>query len=276
MPVDVLSVEGLAFRYNSVDVLRGISFSVRQGGYLGLVGPNGSGKTTLIKLVLGLLDPHEGRILLFGSSPAQFTGWHRIGYVPQRAAFNPHFPATVREVVDLGLVPKEKGGTIPGPARRQAVEKALDLVDLLPLGRSLIGHLSGGQQQRVLIARAVVNGPELLILDEPTAALDPETREKFFETLARLNDAEKTTIIMITHDTGTVGRYASEMLYVDKKVVFHGTFDAFCASEEMAGYFGPYAQHIICHRHDGPLQGPSPDPVAERRSGVGRGWDKEI
>lgn len=251
MPVDVLAVEGLTFRYNSVDVLANVSFVVRKGGYLGIVGPNGSGKTTLIKLVLGLLEPHQGRVALFGSPPPEFTEWHRVGYVPQRAAFNPHFPATVREVVDLGLIPKKGGEKPAGLNRRRAVDAALDQVDMLPLGRSLIGHLSGGQQQRVLIAKAIVNSPELLILDEPTAALDPETREKFFATLARLNSSDRMTIVMITHDTGTVGQYASEMLYVDKKVVFHGTFDAFCASEEMAGYFGPHAQHIICHRHNG-------------------------
>jgi zinc transport system ATP-binding protein len=123
-------------------------------------------------------------------------------------------------------------------------------MDITSIKEKLIGELSGGQQQRVLIAKAMVNGPELLILDEPTTALDPEGREKFFDTLRNLNEKKKLTTIMVTHDIGTIGKYASKLMYIDKKVVFFGGFDNFCASPEMSSYFGEYSQHIICHRHD--------------------------
>jgi len=126
----------------------------------------------------------------------------------------------------------------------------LELVDIIDIKTELIGELSGGQQQRVLIAKALVSEPELLILDEPTTALDPEAREKFFGTLKDLNENRKVTIIIITHDIGTIGKYASRLLYLDKKLIFYGGFDDFCTSSEMANYFGEYSQHVICHRHD--------------------------
>jgi zinc transport system ATP-binding protein len=123
-------------------------------------------------------------------------------------------------------------------------------MDIGALRDKKIGELSGGQQQRVIIARALINEPELLILDEPTTAVDPETREKFFAVLDDLNRNKNTTVILITHDTGSAGKYASKLLYFDRAVVFYGTFKDFCESPNMARYFGAYSQHLICHRHD--------------------------
>lgn len=249
--VEVVSVEEVSFRYNSTEVLTDISFRLRGGDYVGIVGPNGSGKSTLIKAILGLLQPSKGRIALFGQRLEEFTDWHRVGYLPQKInGFNPHFPATVREIVGLGLL---SGKNYPRRITRKderAIDKALSLVESREIKGELIGELSGGQQQRVLIARALVSEPELLILDEPTTALDPETRERFFNTLRSLNEEKGITLMIITHDIGTIGKYASRLLYLDKRVVFFGGFDDFCASSEMATYFGEYSQHVICHRHD--------------------------
>jgi zinc transport system ATP-binding protein len=251
MPVDVLATEGLTFQYNSTEILADISFRLQAGDYLGLVGPNGSGKTTLIKLILGLLQPSKGEIVLFGSNLTDFKDWRKVGYLPQKInSFNPHFPATVREIVSLGLLSTKR---VPRRIKRNddiAINNALELVDIIDIKTELIGELSGGQQQRVLIAKALVSEPELLILDEPTTALDPEAREKFFGTLKDLNENRKVTIIIITHDIGTIGKYASRLLYLDKRLIFYGGFDDFCTSSEMANYFGEYSQHVICHRHD--------------------------
>ena len=251
MPVDVLATEGLTFQYNSTEILADISFRLQAGDYLGLVGPNGSGKTTLIKLILGLLQPSKGEIVLFGSNLTDFKDWRKVGYLPQKInSFNPHFPATVREIVSLGLLSTKR---FPRRIKRNddmAINNALELVDIIDIKTELIGELSGGQQQRVLIAKALVSEPELLILDEPTTALDPEAREKFFGTLKDLNENRKVTIIIITHDIGTIGKYASRLLYLDKRLIFYGGFDDFCTSSEMANYFGEYSQHVICHRHD--------------------------
>ena len=251
MSVTVLSSEGLHFQYNGVEILTDISFQVQAGDYVGIVGPNGSGKTTLIKLALGFLKPAQGKILLFDQSPVDFADWQKVGYLPQKAnSFNPHFPATVREIVALGLLSRKGFPRRIGKQDDDTIDDALSLMDITNIKKKLIGELSGGQQQRVLIAKAMVSGPELLILDEPTTALDPEGREKFFHTLKDLNEKRNLTIIMITHDMGTIGKYASRLMYIDKRVIFFGSFDNFCASEEMSTYFGEYSQHVICHRHD--------------------------
>jgi putative ABC transport system ATP-binding protein len=110
-------------------------------------------------------------------------------------------------------------------------------------------QLSGGQQQRALLARAIVGQPELLILDEPTTALDPETRERFYTLLGELHRNNGTTIILVTHDTGSIGSMASRMIYLDRRIIFNGTLDDFCHSEEMTAFFGEASQHLICHRH---------------------------
>jgi zinc transport system ATP-binding protein len=251
MRVDILSVENLGFRFNSIEVLSNLSFRVGRADYVGLVGPNGSGKTTLVRVVLGLARPTGGKVSLFGRDIAEFREWHRVGYLPQKiGSFNPFFPATVREIVGLGLLSRRRFAKRRPEADRQAIRNALDLLEIGDIEESMIGELSGGQQQRVFLARAIVHEPELLILDEPTAALDPETRERFFAMMAELNGKKGVTVILVTHDIGNIGKYASKLLYLDKKIIFYGSFNDFCLSDEMMGYFGAYSQHVICHRHD--------------------------
>lgn len=251
MSVDILSVRNLRFRYNSLDVLSGISFSMAAGDYVGIVGPNGSGKTTLLKVILGLVRPEEGEVFLFGQPSPDFTGWRRIGYLPQKpAALNARFPVTVREIIGLGLLSKKKFPRHMDRSDGKAIDRVLDLLDIGGIRHRLFSELSGGQQQRVLLAKAVVNDPDLLILDEPSTALDPETRERFFAFMGMLNRERNTAIIIVTHDTGNIGRYASKLLYLDKKLLFYGSFEDFCGSEEVTRLFGAFSQHIICHRHD--------------------------
>lgn len=244
MQVDLLNIEELCCSYGSMEVLRDISFRVQSGDYVGIVGPNGSGKSTLVKTILGLVAATSGGVKLFGKEQSVFNDWQRVGYLPQRLKFfNPNFPGTVEEIVRLGLLAARDGGN------RAAVDHALELMGITHLRKRLIGDLSGGQQQRVLLARALVNRPELLILDEPTTALDPETREHFYALLERVNRQEHTTVLLVTHDTWSIGKYANRFIYVDKKIVFDGSFDDFCRSEEMTAFFGEHAQHLICHRH---------------------------
>jgi zinc transport system ATP-binding protein len=251
MPGDIITVKHLHFRYNSIEVLSDISFGIQAGDYIGIVGPNGSGKTTLIRLILGLNTPANSAVSIFGKSPAAFTEWYRIGYLPQKLSFlNPYFPATVREVVSLGLFSRKKFPKRLQKSDQLKIDEALRLMDITDIKNTLIGELSGGQQQRVLVARALVNEPELLILDEPTTAIDPEARDHFYHTLQDLNLRKNVTIILVTHDSATIGKYASKMLYIDKKIIFFGSFNDFCTSEHMTTYFGEFAQHLICHRHD--------------------------
>lgn len=246
----LLSTDNLVCRYQGHEALSGVSFSVVAGDYVGIVGPNGSGKSTLIRTLLGLVLPDEGGVTLFGTPLTEFRDWRRIGYLPQGMRLsNPAFPATVEEIVRLGLLaskpfPRRVGGRRDTPA----VDRALEQLGITDLRKRLIGELSGGQQQRVLLARALVGEPELLILDEPTTALDPETRERFYELLGILHKAG-TTILLVTHDTGYIGSLASRLIYIDRRIIFNGTLDDFCHSDEMTAFFGEASQHLICHRH---------------------------
>jgi zinc transport system ATP-binding protein len=251
MSVEVISVKNLSFRYNSAEVLSDISFDVMPGDYVGLAGPNGSGKTTLVRSLLGLLKPSVGIVSVFGKSPSDFQEWHKIGYLPQKfmASYH-HFPATVKEIVSMGLLSKKRFPKRIGPSDEMAIDKALERAGILDIKNNLIHELSGGQQQRVFIAKTIINEPQLLILDEPTIAIDPETRERFFSILENHNQKKKTTIILVTHDVGNIGKYASKMMYLDKRLLFYGTLEEFCHSTDMSHLFGSLSQHLICHRHE--------------------------
>jgi len=247
----IIEVENLRSRYNGISVLDDITFSVSGGDYIGLVGPNGSGKTTLIKNILGILRPESGQIRLFGQYLSEFQEWFRVGYLPQRlSSLNPGFPSTVEEIVALGLIAGRRRPGYSGDSYRDAVEKALHLLNISDIRKKKIGELSGGQQQRVLIARAIINEPDLIVLDEPAAALDPETREQFYAMLTHFNRQKNATIILVTHDIGSIGQYANKLLLVDRRVVFYGSFADFCSSSHMTDLFGIHSQHVICHRHE--------------------------
>jgi zinc transport system ATP-binding protein len=243
----VVESKNLFVNYGALPVLSDVNFSIRQGDYVGLVGPNGSGKSTLIKCILGLLRPAKGSVTLFGAESLAMHQREKIGYLPQRIDFfNPRFPSTVSEIISQGLIANKKGGKVHGKTQ---IDVMLEHLEISDIKNRLIGDLSGGQQQRVFIARALVNEPELLILDEPGSALDPDIRDNFFSLLRALNEKKGVTIIMVTHDIGGIGEYASKLLYLDKRVIFFGGFDEFCRSENMEQFFGSASQHIICHEH---------------------------
>ncbi|MDD2680788.1 MAG: metal ABC transporter ATP-binding protein [Patescibacteria group bacterium] len=243
----ILKVEQVNIDYNRIPALKEVSFQVESGDYIGLAGPNGAGKSTLVKAILGLEPLGAGSIELFGEQLASFSQWEKIAYLPQKHQYNQLFPASVSEVVLSGLA------GLPRKAKQGAEIRIREILTELEIASEeykLFSRLSGGQQQRVLLARALIRRPELLILDEPTTALDPQVREKFFSILSKINKEKKTTIIMVTHDTADIGRYAESLLYLDRSLVFFGLFSDFCDSKKMQDYFGDFSQHLICHQHD--------------------------
>jgi len=247
MSATIVESRNLFISFGSLPVLSDVCFRIQQGDYVGLVGPNGSGKSTLIKCILGLFRPARGSVTLFGNDALLMQNREKIGYLPQRIDFfNPRFPSTVAEIVSQGLIARKRAGKDLG---RRQTDKMLELLEITGIRNRRIGDLSGGQQQRVFIARALVNEPDLLMLDEPASALDPEMRDNFFSLLRELHEKKKVTIIMVTHDIGGIGEHASKLLYLDKRVIFFGGFDEFCRSENMAQFFGTASQHIICHEH---------------------------
>lgn len=247
---NIISVKNLSFSYGATEVISDISFDVDKGSFLALVGPNGAGKSTLIKVILGLEKKYSGQIEVLGSNLNKFSEWKKIGYLPQRVnVFNPLFPATVREVVALGLLAGKHYPKKFNKTDKERVDSILSFLDISDLRDRPIAELSGGEQQRVFLARALVSNPELLIMDEPSTALDPETRGNFFKLIKKLNQEKNTTVIMITHDTAQVGEHADKLMYLDKSIIFYGQFSDFCHSDQMEKYFGHAAQHLICHQH---------------------------
>lgn len=246
-----IEADRLTVRYQGTPVLQDISFELETGHYLAIVGPNGSGKSTLVKAMLGLVPMAGGTVRIGGTPIEQFHDWGRIGYMPQIANRVANgFPANVRDVVISGCLSRKRFPRRFTRADRDRVNEVLELLRIGDLAGRLIGRLSGGQQQRVMLARALVADPDILILDEPSVALDPTTRERFYGILAELNRGRGKTIVLITHDSGTVGQYADRLLYLDRRLIFNGNFQEFCESPAMTGYFGEAAQHLICHRHD--------------------------
>ena len=129
-----------------------------------------------------------------------------------------------------------------------AIERALEQVDMKELKSRRIGELSGGQQQRVFIARAIVNGPDILFLDEPTAGVDAETQARFYEMLAELNLKKGLTIALITHDFGIVTKHVNRVACLNQRLFFHGTHEEFCSSEVVQELLHG-EHHLVCHRH---------------------------
>ncbi len=248
---NIIEVKNLHVKYGGSDAVHDVSFGLERGDYVGLTGPNGAGKTTLIKAIFGLVKPSSGRVILFGKHSEKFREWHRIGYLPQNlSTLNPIFPASVEEVVELGLLSSKKYPKRMDKNDRLKVSRILQELQIAKLRKRTLPELSGGQQQRVMLARALVAEPDVLIFDEPSTALDPESRDSFFRLIGKLNREKKITVILITHDTGNLGQYAGKLLYLDKKLVYFGSFADFCHSKKMGAYFGDLDQHIICHQHE--------------------------
>ena len=223
MSKTLIEMKNVSFQYEYTQVLKNISFKVNEGDFLALLGPNGSGKSTLLKLILGLMKPISGQIFLFEQLSESFNKRELIGYVSQKSnAFNSGFPATVNEVVKSGLT-KKTGlfKRMPKDANEKVV-KALKSVGMEKFRFRNIGELSGGQQQRVFIARALISDPKVLILDEPTVGIDHENVQSFYDMLATLNEEQKKTIILVTHDVDTVSNRISHVACLNQTIHFHG------------------------------------------------------
>ncbi len=248
----IIEIEQVSYRYEKEDVLEDINLTIHEGAFLGIVGPNGSGKSTLLKLVLGLLKTQKGEIRLFGQEISRFKDWHKIGFVSQKAnSFNTGFPATVYEVVSSGLTRKLGLFKFMKREHHTKVMEAINSVGLLAFKDRNIGELSGGQQQRVFIARALVSDPKLLILDEPTVGVDAQNVQSFYEMLDELNKKLGITLLLVTHDIGTISDKVTHVACLNKHLHFHGKTEEFeqLKMDEMSEYYG-HDVHILTHNHD--------------------------
>ncbi|AXF54714.1 metal ABC transporter ATP-binding protein [Salicibibacter kimchii] len=245
----VINIQHITYRYERSPVLDNVSLTVQPGTFLGLVGPNGSGKSTLIRLMLGLLKPQIGTVRLFDTDVRKFSNWEKVGYVSQKAnRFNAGFPATVFEVVSMGLFGPVGLFRFLGKKDRKRVYEALDTVGMKSYTKQPIGRLSGGQQQRVFIARALVSNPELLILDEPTVGVDANAAQRFYDLLAELNREHGLTLLLVSHDVGTMTRYVSDIACLNQRLHFHGSKEEFEENPDFSTLYGYDVQHLV-HEH---------------------------
>ena len=205
----VVELHDVSFQYENKSVVNQLTFQLLERDFVCLAGTNGAGKTTVLRMIVGLLKPTSGDIRLFGESIHQFKDWHRIGYVPQKNALNPLFPATVSEVVESGMYGRNTMFRRVAKIDRRRVSDALEVMAVGDLANQRIGQLSGGQQQRVFLARALVNNPSLLILDEPTVGIDAETQQNFFQMIRHMHEHHPMTFLIVTHDMSSIESYVS-------------------------------------------------------------------
>jgi len=219
-----LTIKDLSLGYENGAILSHLSFEVKEGDYLAIVGENGSGKTTLMKTLLGLLKPLAGEIT-FGDSLRK----NELGYLPQQTLVQRDFPASVSEVVLSGCL--SNGPFHPFYTKADKAKAAANMtrMGITGLKDRSYRELSGGQQQRVLLARALCATEKILLLDEPVSGLDPKVTMEMYDLIKQLN-AEGVTIIMISHDIAAAVRYADHILHLGEKVFF-GTVEEYKKSD---------------------------------------------
>ncbi len=219
MAKEVVRLDDVWVHYDSIPVLEGINLSVEPNNFLGIIGPNGGGKTTLLKVILGLIKPARGKVSVIGQSPER--GRKFIGYISQYNLFDHDFPISVLDVVLMGRYSKT------GLVRRYSEEdkkiasEALQTVNMLDCKDRQVGKLSSGEQQRIFIARALVTDPKLLLLDEPTASIDPNMQAEFYELIDSLK--QRMAIIMVSHDISAVSIYVDQIACLNRQLFYHGS-----------------------------------------------------
>ena len=243
--MQIVEINRLSYAYSGTLVLSNISFTIEEGDILGIIGPNGAGKTTLFSCMLGLREDYTGTIRILGEEikkKKKSKVFKSIGYIPQKNTVDQNFPATVEEIVSLGI-------NITGKTSNEKIALALETVGLLAQKDRRVGELSGGQQQRVLIAKAMVNNPKLLILDEPATGIDLEMQNKFYSLLKKLNQENKITIIWSSHDLDAVNRLATSVACINRSMFFHGKAYEFFENPDLLKAYSESSMQAHMHLH---------------------------
>ena len=220
----------LVLGYDGKEILKDLSFSVKKGDYLCIVGENGSGKSTLMKTILGLNPPISGTIT-FGDGVKE----KGIGYLPQQTEIQKDFPATVYEIVLSGCLSKSGLSPFYSKQLKETANKHIAELGLEQLKSRCYRELSGGQQQRVLLARALCATENIILLDEPVAGLDPKVTSLMYQLISDINTKHNITVIMISHDIGVALKYATHILHIGAKSFF-GTKEEYLKSDFLSKF----------------------------------------
>lgn len=220
----IIEIKNLSAGYDGRTVLHDVNLTVYERDFLGIIGPNGGGKTTLVKCILGLLKPTAGEILYHPchgtDAPASSSGIpFTMGYLPQYSSIDRKFPITVEEVILSGLSSKKPLASRFNARQREKARNVIARMGLEGMEQRAIGALSGGQLQRVLLGRAIISGPQVVILDEPNTYIDKRFEARLYELLAEIN--KECAIILVSHDIGTVLQQAKSIACVNETLDYH-------------------------------------------------------
>ncbi len=242
----VVETRDLNVSISGCDVLKDINLRILENSFTGLIGPNGGGKTTLLRTLLGLIPPDRGEVRIEGKLLG--TGRRRtwiMGYVPQQIRVDRRFPLSVLDAVVMGRYGRIGLGRRAGRTDREIALDCLDRVGLAHLARVRIGDLSGGEQQRVFIARALSASPKVLILDEPTAAVDVAAQDSFYRLLQELRQAYSLTVVMATHDIGIVPIYCDAIACLNRTLHLHGRPEEILKNEVFKKLYGTEVEVVM-------------------------------
>jgi manganese/zinc/iron transport system ATP- binding protein len=230
-----LEVSGLTVAYDDEPVVEGVSFAVMPGRLVGVVGPNGAGKTTMLRAILGSLDRISGTVRIMGDAGPKAV--HQVTYVPQRASIDWDFPITVYEVVMQGRFGQLGLFRRPGSADHGAVKTALEKVGMLQYRDRQVGELSGGQRQRVFLARALAQGGDLYVMDEPFQGVDAATESAIVDVLRSIR-ADGGSVVVVHHDLSTVSEYFDDVVVLNRELVAFGPTDTTFTPENLRVAYG--------------------------------------
>ena len=242
----MLEATNLSVRRSGKLVLEDVNLRINKGEFVGIVGPNGGGKSTFLLTVLGILQPANGRVTVFGHNPQNVNFNGNVGWVSQSAANIPtKMRMTVRELVSLGTLSSSDLFSFRRRKNDEAVEKALELVGLADLADMDIARLSGGQRQRAVIGRALASNAELLIFDEPLVNVDRNSRNGILKLLDDLCHNENKTLLMVSHDLTAIRQSAHRVIYLDGQIQYDGKPSEIPDLSGLAGLIG--LQHVHAH-----------------------------
>ena len=237
----MINIDSVWKEFPDKTLFENISFKLSEGMRVGLVGPNGAGKSTLFDSMLGLNTKYDGTIKFFDQDIKKSKKYHKeIGYVPQKPVFEKNFPATVSDVVRMGL---------RNESDENKIDEILQQLWIHELRKRRIGELSGGQLQRVFIAKALVNNPKILILDEPVTGIDQQSIELFYSILRELNSKQKITIIWSSHDLDAVNKLANHVACLNRTLFFHGESEKFFSNDELVKQYSEASMQEHMHHH---------------------------
>jgi len=218
-PKSIIEVENLTVSYGPKPALLDVSLRINQGLLVGVIGPNGAGKSTLIKAILGFVKRDIGTVRIDGVSAEKAKG--RVAYVPQRGTVDWDFPITVKEVALMGRYHHVPWYRDARPQDHRTVDEALEMVRMQDFRHRQIGQLSGGQQQRVFMARALAQGADILLLDEPFAGVDAATERAILDVLEQAKSAGK-TLVVVHHDLTTAAEYFDQLILIKQRLYAYG------------------------------------------------------